>query len=98
MCWFADEQPSAETKAAVEAKLASLNWKVDQILTHTCPTRYIPVEAFIPGIDQSRVDHTTEDWLDTLAERTEYSRWLCGHWHIDKSIDNFRFVMNDFII
>lgn len=95
--WFADEQPSATTKTAVETKLDELNWKVDQVLTHTCPTRYTPIEAFLPNLDQSTVDRSTEEWLDFLAERLQYSRWLCGHWHIDKSVDNFRFIMNDFI-
>lgn len=95
--WFADEQPSAIIKSLVEAKLDSLNWDIDQILTHTCPSRYIPVEAFLSGVDQSTVDQSTEVWLDSLADKLKYRRWLCGHWHIDKRIDNFRFVMQDII-
>lgn len=96
--WFADEQPSQETKAHVEAVLESCNWKIDQVLTHTCPLKYIPTEAFLPSIDQKTVDRSTEEWLDTLEEKLTYKRWLCGHWHIDKRIDDFRFVMNDIII
>lgn len=96
--WFADEQPSQETKAHVEAVLESCNWKIDQVLTHTCPLKYIPTEAFLPSIDQKTVDRSTEEWLDTLEEKLTYKRWLCGHWHIDKRIDDFRFVMNDIIL
>ena len=96
--WFADEQPSQETKAHVEAVLESCNWEIDQVLTHTCPLKYIPTEAFLPSIDQKTVDRSTEEWLDTLEEKLTYKRWLCGHWHIDKRIDDFRFVMNDIII
>ena len=94
--WFADEQPSEEIKANVEAALDRLGWKVDQVLSHTCPTKYTPTEAFLPGLDQSSVDRSTEDWLDTLEERLTYKRWFCGHWHIDKHIDRLHFLMNSF--
>lgn len=96
--WFADEQPSEETKEHIEAVLESCNWNIDQMLTHTCPLKYIPTEAFMPSIDQKTVDRSTEEWLDTIEEKLTYKRWLCGHWHIDKSIDDFRFVMNDIFI
>ena len=94
--WFPDEQPDEATKARVEAKLAALDWKVDLVLTHTCPTRYVPTEAFLPGLDQSTVDHSTEEWLDTIAERLDYDHWFCGHWHIDKKLKSFSFLMHTF--
>lgn len=94
--WFPDEQPDEATKARVEAKLEELGWKVDIVLSHTCPSRFVPVEAFLPGLDQSTVDHSTEEWLDTIAERLDYKRWFCGHWHIDKVAGRFTFLMNYF--
>jgi len=94
--WFPDEQPDAATKARVEAKLEELGWEVDIVMSHTCPTRYVPIEAFLPGLDQSTVDHSTEEWLDTIAERLKYKRWYCGHWHIDKVVDKFVFMMHCF--
>lgn len=96
--WFPDEQPSDEVKQEVETAIGMWGYEFDQILTHTCPYKYIPTEAFIPGIDQSKVDNSTEEWLDKIEEKVKYSRWLCGHYHIDKSIDKVRFLMNDFII
>lgn len=96
--WFRDEQPSDKIKSRVEKKLAALNWNVDQVLSHTCPQKYTPVETFLPGIDQSKVDKSTEIWLDIIEDRLTYQRWLCGHWHIDKTIDSLRFVMHDIIL
>ena len=96
--WFPDEQPSDETKQETEQAIGMWGYEFDQILTHTCPKKYIPTEAFLPGIDQSKVDNSTEEWLDTIEEKCTYGRWLCGHYHIDKSIDKVRFLMNDFII
>lgn len=96
--WFSDEQPSAEIKQQVENALDETDWKIDQVLSHTCPSKYIPTEAFLSCVDQSTVDNSTEEWLDTLEESITYNRWLCGHWHIDKSIDKIRFVMDDIIM
>lgn len=94
--WFPDEQPDEATKNRVEAKLEELGWKIDIVLSHTCPARFVPTEAFLPGLDQSTVDSSTEEWLDTIAERLSYGRWYCGHWHIDKVVDRFTFLMNHF--
>lgn len=94
--WFPDEQPDDEVKARIEAKLEELGWKVDIVLSHTCPSNYEPVEAFLPGIDQSMVDVSTEVWLASIERRLEYGKWYCGHWHIEKTIDRMRFMFNDF--
>ena len=91
--WFPDEQPSEETKSAVEAKLDSLDWQIDVVLSHTCPAKYIPVEAFLPGLSQDEVDRSTEDWLDRIEDKLDYSAWYCGHWHINKRIDKMHFLM-----
>ena len=89
---FPDEQPSEAIKTNVEERLDALNWKVDLVLTHTCPYRYIPREAFLGGVDQSTVDNSTELWLDTIAEKLDYQSWYCGHWHIEKRIDQVHFL------
>lgn len=94
--WFADEQPSEEIKNRVIEKLDSVNWKVDVVLSHTCPYKYRPIETFLPFINQDTVDNSTELWLDEIEDKLQYSKWLCGHWHIDKKIDHMRFMMNDF--
>ena len=95
MKWFADEQPSEEIKKRVIDKLDSVNWNVDIVLSHTCPEKYIPTETFLPMIDQSTVDNSTEHWLDAIEDKLTYQKWYCGHWHIDKKIDKIRFIMDD---
>ena len=94
MNWFSDEQPSAEIKARVERKLEDLSWKVDVVLSHTCPEQYMPVEAFLSGIDQSTVDNSTEEWLGMIEKKLEYKAWYCGHWHINKRIDRVHFLFD----
>lgn len=92
--WWPDEQPSAEIKAYVKRQLR--NKPVDVILSHTCPFKYKPVEAFLTGVDQSTVDTSTEEWLDEIEESTDYLAWYCGHWHINKRIDKMHFLFHNF--
>lgn len=93
--WWPDEQPSEEIKAYVEQQIQERH--IDVILSHTCPFRYEPVEAFLPMIDQSTVDNSTEIWLDKIEENADYGVWLCGHWHINKRIDKVQFLYHDVI-
>ena len=90
--WFEDEQPSEETMEKVERKLGSLDWRIDTVLSHTCPLKYEPTEVFLKGIDQSTVDKRTERWLDTIESKLKYNRWFCGHYHTDKQIDKLQFL------
>lgn len=88
--WFPDEQPSEQIKAYVEQRLAEN--QIDVVFSHTCPDQYEPVECFLPGIDQSEVDDSTERWLGELEQSIHYSAWYCGHWHINKRIDRMHFL------
>ena len=94
--WFEDEQPSDEIKEKVERMLSERHWKIDVVLSHTCPLRYEPTEVFLSMIDQSSVDKSTEQWLDTIESRLHYERWYCGHYHTDKEIDKIRFMFQDY--
>lgn len=93
--WWADEQPSEETKRKIEAVLSARK-DIDIILSHTCPKKYIPTEMFLPMIDQSSVDNSTEEWLDTIEDTVDYKAWYCGHWHTDKRIDKMHFLFTTF--
>ena len=93
--WFPDEQPSDAIKEYVGQQLNRVGWKVDVVLSHTCPRKYEPVEHFMPGIDQSKVDKSTENWLNEIEDRLDYKEWYCGHWHINKKIDKLTFLFHD---
>ena len=94
--WWPDEQPSPEIKACVESKLDQLDWKVDVVLSHTVPLKYEPVEVFLPGIDQRKVDKSTEQWLDRIEERLHYGKWYAGHYHTKKRVDRLQIMFEDY--
>ena len=67
------------------------------ILTHTCPYKYMPTEAFLPFIDQSTVDNSMERLLDKIEEKTKYEAFYCGHFHIEKDIDRIHFLFHNVV-
>lgn len=82
--WWDDEQPSEEIKARINKKLDSLHWQVDVMLTHTGPRKYEPVESFMSWIDQSKVDKSTENFLQEIENKLDYKKWYFGHFHVNK--------------
>ena len=92
--WYESEQPDDKIKNKVKKVLKDLDNKVDIILSHTCPYKYLPREMFLEGIDQSTVDNSTEYFLDEIEESTDYNLWYCGHYHTDKEIDKIIFMFH----
>ena len=90
--WWEDEQPSQEIKDRILETIKNNNNKVDIVLSHTCPYKYLPYEVFIPGIDQSTVDQSTEKFLDDIENTLNYKKWYCGHYHTEKLVDKLEFL------
>ena len=90
--WWPDEQPDEAIKRRVEQQLDAHGWRADVVLTHTCPLRYEPTEVFLSCIDQSGVDKSTEEWLDSIEDSLQYKQWYCGHYHTEKVIDKLKFM------
>ena len=85
--WFEDEQLSVHEMNLAETYMNRIFKGIEEpiILSHTCPKKYMPVDSFLPGIDQSTVDNTMEEWLDRIEETSPYDRWYCGHYHVDRT-------------
>ena len=92
--WYESEQPSDEVKTKVKDVLSKRDNKIDIILSHTCPYKYLPREMILDGIEQSKVDNSTEYFLDEIENNTDYKLWYCGHYHTDKEIDKIIFMFN----
>lgn len=94
--WWPDEQPDEEIRRRVESALARRGWHVDVVLSHTTPLSYEPTEAFLPFVDQSTVDTSTEQWLDEIERKLHYARWYAGHFHTAKTVDKLRIMYHDY--
>ena len=95
--WFESEQPSEEIKAYTERQLKAADWRVDYVLSHTVPLDFEPVWSFLPGLDQSKVDKSTEQWLQTLHDRLDIREgWYAGHYHCCCEGNGLRILFEDY--
>jgi len=78
--WFEDEQLTPE-EMDLGRKLIETNPAVDLVLSHTCPSIYIPTDLFLSVVDQSTVDNTMERYLGEIEYTLNYKWWLWGHYH-----------------
>ena len=93
--WFDTEQPTEETKEYVRKQLDKVGWGVDYVLTHTVPEFIEPTWAYLPTIDQSTVDKSTEKWLDELEKKMNYEYWYAGHWHVEHQEASVRIMYEE---
>ena len=89
--WFASEQITDARKAEINQILEDNDWRVDYMLSHTCPYYERPVHLFLRSIDQSTVDSSMEVWLQKIANKLEFRHWYFGHYHGDW--DNGKYTM-----
>lgn len=91
-CWYETEQPNAGIKKRVFEAIKNNNNDIDIVLSHTCPYKYMPREVFMSGVDQSKVDYSTEKFLDEVEKKLNYKKWYCGHYHTEKQINKIEFM------
>lgn len=99
--WFKSEQLTEEEKETLlryfKGCFEGGQNIYDYVISHTCPFKYIPTEAFLPQVNQNTVDNSMEHFLDKVEQLVIYNKWYCGHFHIDKTIDKLRFMQNDIV-
>lgn len=81
MSWWKRELPSDEEYVRGIFSLKDYDQNVDYIISHCCPQSIADVigRGFYDG------DSLTE-YFDEIAKATTFSKWLFGHYHIDRKI------------
>lgn len=76
--WWAQELLSDEDIERGWASLENYSYKIDYVLTHTCPTSKIPeVEKFNDPVSM---------FLEDISVVIDFKHWYFGHFHINKSL------------
>ena len=88
--WWEEEIPNNDEVKAANNNLAKCNYKVDYILTHTCPSDLI--YEILPRNSTIYYDPTNKI-LDKFYETVDYTHWYFGHWHEDIKLDNKHTVL-----
>lgn len=79
--WFPQEQLTEEEMKAGLEIIGKEGWECDLILSHTCPISCEPTDLFLPVVDQSLVDKSTERYLEEIEHNIYYNVHLFGHYH-----------------
>lgn len=93
LSWWPQEMPSYDEYEEGRRNLEKVDYHVDYILTHTCPSAIAHrlVTRVYPGEEE------LQHYFDELAYDVDYEMWYFGHWHMDQTEDNFRCLWNDVI-
>ena len=82
--WFKDEQLTKDEMNSITERFNSKHFTL--VLSHTCPASWQPFDLFLSGLDQSTVDKTMENWLETFKDKIDWDIWLFGHFHDDRLV------------
>lgn len=103
--WFSSELMTKDEQNNVYRQTKGKSY--DLVLTHTCPFSWMPIDLFLPFIDQSKVDNTMEHLFDKMLDTINFKVWCYGHYHADrwenpkarmffKDVSNLKTIMGDY--
>lgn len=81
LSWWKEELPSETEYAEAVRNLDAVNWKVDIVVSHCCPSSV----AGILGAGMYKPDRLT-DWFEGLSRRLQFKHWYFGHYHDDRDV------------
>lgn len=96
--WWPQELPDQDDFAHADENLEKHGWCVDHVITHACSNRMLP-KALFPSYRWETPDtDPLTDYLDTLESGLTFSHWYCGHYHVDRDLDDKHTVLYDAIV
>ena len=43
------------------------------------------------------IDRSTEEWLESLKNKVDFSVWYCGHYHVDKEFEKISMMHREIL-
>ena len=96
--WWPVELPDEEDFERARAALDEVGWQVDYVVTHTCANRMLPRALYPASMWQAPDFDRLTLFLDELEERLEYRHWYCGHFHVDRDLDDRHTALYDRVV
>ncbi len=92
--WWPQEMPWEEEYEEGLRNLEQVDFKVDYMLTHTCPEHIAHrlVSRVLPGEEE------LQWYLEKLSRKADFNMWYFGHWHMDWTEENFRGLWYDIVV
>ena len=87
--WWPEEIPSCAEMATGVANLEKYNHQIDYIITHCLPNSILErIDQFYP-----RHDSLTNYLENMVVQEVNFKKWFCGHYHIDRTIDDKYYIL-----
>ena len=93
--WFPEEIPSREEYEEGWKNLEKEDFQVDYILTHTAPR---DVAAAMGYGELSDDEVELRQYLQRVADETEFQKWYFGHFHEDAEVEEVFVCLYDEIV
>lgn len=90
--WFPEELPNREEYEEGWYNLEKADFQVDYILTHSGPREVI---AAIGYGELSDCEVELQQYLQRVADNTEFKAWYFGHFHEDTEVEDMFFCLYD---
>lgn len=90
--WWEEEMPSKAEYDHAITTLDKYKWDVDYIVTHCAPKEVLRKIASWYENDE------LTSFLQIVEENCKFKHWYCGHYHIDRKIDEKHSVLYDMIV
>lgn len=91
--WWDLELPTEEEMQNGMKNLEKVNYKVDYIVSHCCPTN---IQSLLGGGNYKK-DYLT-DYLQEISGRCEFKKWFFGHYHDNRQVNSqFTLVYEDIV-
>ncbi|WP_209970849.1 metallophosphoesterase family protein [Paenibacillus eucommiae] len=84
--WWSREMPSNEEYEEGHLNLNKHDWKVDIVITHTCPSSTLGLIK--QGDTESMHSDQLTDYFEEIKTKLEYSHWYFGHFHLDFKVSD----------
>lgn len=82
--WWEEEIPCAEEYNTAADNLERVGYRVDFVLTHQIPRRFIHALNFAPNDPEMELT----GYLDWLYDNLAFEKWFAGHWHEKLTFDD----------
>ena len=93
--WFPEELPSTEEYEERWRNLEKSDYQVDYILSHTAPREVIAAMGY--G-EMSDGETRLSQFLQRVADNTDFTAWYFGHFHEDTEVEDMFFCLYDEVV
>lgn len=90
--WFPEEIPTEEEYEEGWKNLEKAGFQVDYILTHTGPREVVNAMGYVEMSDD---EVELRQFLQRVADNTDFSAWYFGHFHEDTEVEDVFFCLYD---